>query len=194
MKIKKNIAISSLILVLLFFSNIMGVKAQDQKKDIIHQTFGNVDFKETLYSGNKTNYMKLPTEYAKAYGSFSYASLPLERQIAEEVRLWVSSKYKCSYCLVFHANDLKESGIDQHKINNIMAYRESELFSEKEKAALNFAAAISNVDYEKMSESLIKAKQYFNDEEIETIISCTLLMDIWTRIFAVKGKVPYYAK
>lgn len=166
--------------------------AADDKKDIVHQDFGGVAFKQTLYSGNVTNYADLPTQIAKKYGSFSYESLPLDRQTAQLVRLWTSIKNKCSYCTIFHTQEARDAGIDIHKIDNIVAYRESELFSDKEKAALDYAAAISNVDYDRMPAATKQVRKYFKDEEVETIIMCTLLMDVWSRMFAVKGNVPYY--
>lgn len=174
--------------------NDMSKKNKTEKKDIVNQSFGKIDFKKKLYAENITNYLDLPTQIAKKYGSFSYADLPLDRQIAEQVRLWASIRYKCSYCTVFHTNDARNTGMDTHKVDNIMAYNESDLFSAKEKAALNYASAISYVNYEKLPAATAEVKKYFNEAEIETIIMCTLLMDIWARIFAVQGNTPYYTQ
>lgn len=168
--------------------------AQDNIADIVHQSFGSIAFKETLYTENVTNYTDLPSQIAKKYGSFSYESLPLDRQTAQLVRLWVSVNNKCGYCTVFHTQDARDSGIDIHKVDNIMAYKESQLFSEKEKAALNYAQAISTVSYEDLNNATKEVKKYFSNEEIETIVMCTILMDVWTRVFAVKGNTPYYNK
>lgn len=186
-----------LLFTLVFTTFIMDTKAQNDttaKKDIVSQSFGKIDFKKTLYAENVTDYTDIPKQLAKKYGSFSYASLPLDRQIAEQIRLWASIRYKCSYCTVFHTQDARNTGMDIHKIDNIMAYNESELFSAKEKAALNYASAISYVDYEKLPQATAEVKKYFNEAEIETIVMCTVLMDVWARIFAVQGNTPYYTK
>ncbi|AZA73507.1 alkylhydroperoxidase AhpD family core domain-containing protein [Chryseobacterium indoltheticum] len=174
--------------------NDMSEKNKTEKKNIVNQSFGKIDFKKKLYAENVTNYLDLPTQIAKKYGSFSYADLPLDRQIAEQVRLWASIRYKCSYCTIFHTNDARNTGMDTHKVDNIMAYNQSDLFSAKEKAALNYASAISYVDYEKLPAATAEVNKYFNEAEIETIIMCTLLMDIWARIFAVQGNTPYYTQ
>ncbi|MCH5598901.1 carboxymuconolactone decarboxylase family protein [Niabella ginsengisoli] len=100
----------------------------------------------------------MPTQIAKKYGSFSYDSLPLDRQTAELIRLWASIRYKCSYCTIFHTQDARNSGVDIHKVDNIMAFNESELFTDKEKAALSYAAAISYVDYKKLPAATAEAK------------------------------------
>lgn len=168
--------------------------SNSEKKDIVSQTFGSIDFKKMLYAENETNYTDIPKQLAKKYGSFSYEALPLDRQIAEQIRLWASIRYKCSYCTVFHTQDARNTGMDPHKVDNIMAYNESELFSAKEKAALNYAAAISYVDYENLPATTAEVKKYFSNEEIETIVMCTVLMDVWARIFAVQGNTPYYTK
>lgn len=167
---------------------------ENMKRDIVNQTFGSIEFKQKLYDQNVTNYLELPKLIAKKYGSFNYESLPLDRQIAEMVRLWASIRYKCSYCTIFHTQDARNSGIDIHKIDNIMAYKNSDLFTSKEKAALNYASAISYVDYEKLPSATEIVKQHFNEEEIETIVMCTLLMDIWARLFAIQGNTPYYTE
>lgn len=187
--------IGLLILIIMTFG--MKTKAQTkekQKKDIVNQSFGEIDFKKKLYDKNVTNYLDLPTQIAKKYGSFSYKELPLDRQTAELVRLWTSIKYKCNYCTIFHTQDARNAGIDIHKIDNITAYRESDLYTKKEKAALDYASAISDVDYEKLPTATAEVKKHFKDEEIETIAMCTVLMDVWARIFAMQGNTPYYTK
>lgn len=186
-----------LIITLIFTAFIMDAQAQNDKnakKDIVNQSFGKIDFKKKLYTENVTNYTDIPKQLAKKYGSFSYESLPLDRQIAEQVRLWASIRYKCNYCTVFHTQDARDTGMDIHKVDNIMAYKESELYSAKEKAALDYAAAVSYVDYEKLPAATAEVRKHFSNEEIETIVMCTLLMDVWARIFAVQGNTPYYTE
>ncbi|EIJ40786.1 carboxymuconolactone decarboxylase family protein [Galbibacter orientalis] len=183
-----------LFIILMTLNNSNAQEIEKTETAIVNQSFGSIAFKETLYTENVTNYTDIPSQLAEKYGSFSYESLPLDRQIAELVRLWVSINNKCSYCTIFHTQDARDSGTDIHKIDNIMAYKQSELFSAKEKAALNYAEAISTVSYEKLQEATKEVKRYFNNEEIETIVMCTVLMDVWARVFAVKGNLPYYKK
>lgn len=162
-------------------------------QDIVNQTFGGIEFKRTLYSPDASGYLEIPTQIANRYGSFSYDQLALDRQTAELVRLWVSIKYKCSYCTVFHTQAARDAGIDVHKIDNITAYRRSELYTDSEVAALDYAAAISDVDHEKLPDATAEVRKHFTNPEVETIIMCTVLMDMWARIFAAQGNVPYYS-
>lgn len=45
--------------------NDMSEKNKTEKKDIVNQSFGKIDFKKKLYAENVTNYLDLPTQIAK---------------------------------------------------------------------------------------------------------------------------------
>jgi len=159
--------------------------------DIVHQSFGEIAFKTERLSSNESDYLKLPNAWAKAYGSFN-KSLKLSPQIAEMVRVRVGQMNRCDYCNVFHTNDALEVGIVPAKVHSISTWRTSGLFSDKERAALAYAEALSSLDHEAMPAAYQQLDAVgFSAVEKEEITNCALLMDVWARVFLAQGKTSY---
>ncbi|WP_417661181.1 carboxymuconolactone decarboxylase family protein [Pseudomonas sp.] len=159
--------------------------------DIVHQSFDDIAFKTTRLSSNESGYLKLPTQWAKDYGSFN-KSLKLAPQIAEMVRLRVSQVDNCNYCVVFHTNDALETGIAPAKVNSIATWRSSELFSDKERAALAYAEALAKVDHAAMPAAYAQLDAVgYSATEKEEMTNSAILMSVWSRIFLAQGKTSY---
>ncbi len=70
--------------------------------------------------------------------AFSYAAvLQTDKKLAQLLRLSVSQNNECVYCVILNAKASREIGITEAKINNISSWWNSELFTQKEKVALN---------------------------------------------------------
>lgn len=161
--------------------------------DITHQSFDNIAFKTTRLSTNESNYLKLPTQWAKDYGSRN-KSLKLAPQIAEMVRLRVGQVDNCNYCVIFHTKDALDSGIAPAKVSSISTWRRSELFSDKERAALAYAEALAKVDNAAMPVAYAQLDAVgYSATEKEELTNCAILMSVWSRLFLAQGKTAYVA-
>ncbi|WP_339514586.1 carboxymuconolactone decarboxylase family protein [Pseudomonas sp. RL_15y_Pfl2_60] len=159
--------------------------------DIINQNFGDIAYKTTRLSTNESNYLDLPTQWAKAYGSFN-KKLKLAPQIAEMVRLRVGQIDNCNYCNVFHTRDALETGMSPAKVYAISTWRSSELFSAKERAALAYAETLAKVDNAAMPEAYAQLdKVGYSAVEKEELTNCAILMSVWSRLFLAQGKTSY---
>lgn len=161
--------------------------------DIVHQSFGDIAFKTTRLTTNESKFLELPTQWAKAYGS-NNTSLKLAPQIAEMVRLRVSQVDNCNYCTVFHTRDALESGIAPAKVYALATWRSSELFSDKERAALAYAEALAKLDNSAMPAAYAQLdKVGYSAVEKEELTNCAILMSVWSRVFLAQGKTSYVA-
>ena len=58
------------------------------------------------------------------------------RELVELVNLRASQINGCAFCLDMHGKALRKMGVDQQKLDLLVAWREAPIFSEREQAAL----------------------------------------------------------
>lgn len=159
--------------------------------DIVHQQIGTIAFKTTRLSSNESNYLKLPVAWAESYGSFN-KSLKLPPQTAEMVRLRVGQMDRCDYCTVFHTRDALAAGVEPAKVSSIANWRSSGAFSDKERAALAYAEALSSLDQGAISAAYQQLDTVgYSAVQKEELTNVTILMNVWSRIFLAQGKQSY---
>lgn len=69
------------------------------------------------------------------------ASSELEHREAELLKVRASQLNGCAFCLDLHSREAREAGVEQQKLDLLPAWRESTIFSEREKAVLAIAEA-----------------------------------------------------
>ncbi|WP_455427085.1 carboxymuconolactone decarboxylase family protein [Dryocola sp. LX212] len=173
--------------VLMIFSFYTDAYAQ---KNISQRDYNDVTFKVTRLGSNSTDYLKLPKEWAKDYGSDSTKLKYIDSKLAELVRLRVSQIDKCNYCVILHTKQTIKLAIPMAKVDSLSTWRQSDLFSSKEKAALNYAETLAELNYDNIQLAFDKLiSTGFSQPEIEELTNTTLLMNIWSRIFMAQGKI-----
>jgi alkylhydroperoxidase family enzyme len=87
--------------------------------------------------------------------------------LKEAVRVLISTKHFCGYCSTVRSSVAKARGLTEEKILATMDFEASDLFSEKERAALRFAtlfkAGDDAIDSDQVYDDL---KRHFTEEEI----------------------------
>lgn len=127
--------------------------------------------------------------------AFGYtATLRIDRQLAELLRLRVSQLNNCSYCLDLHYRAAREAGIPRAKIDTLSAWWETEFHSEAEQSALRYAEALTRAadtdrdgEFQRFHDSLA---ENFSSEEILEIVGVVVNMNVWTRIKLAEGVMP----
>jgi AhpD family alkylhydroperoxidase len=85
----------------------------------------------------------------------------------EVVRILISTKHFCGYCSTVHSNVAKARGLTQEKVAAIVDFETSDLFDEREKAALRFATKFKMGDDGVDSDAAYDdIKRHFTEEEI----------------------------
>lgn len=73
------------------------------------------------------------------------AASGLEHNLLEFVKLRASQINGCAYCIHMHATDLRRHGESEMRLYMLDAWRESPLYSERERAALAWTEALTRV-------------------------------------------------
>ena len=69
----------------------------------------------------------------------------LEPRLVALVRTRVSQMNGCAYCLHMHTEEALQAGEQEVRLHVLDAWRESAMYSERERAALNWAESLTNI-------------------------------------------------
>jgi alkylhydroperoxidase family enzyme len=87
--------------------------------------------------------------------------------LKEMVRVLISTRHFCGYCSTVRSNVAKERGLAEDKVMAVMNFETSDLFDERERAALRFAARFKSGDDGVDSDAAYEdIKRHFTEEEI----------------------------
>ncbi|GAA0506882.1 alkyl hydroperoxide reductase AhpD [Saccharopolyspora subtropica] len=102
---------------------------------------------------------------------------PLAEKVRELVKLRVSQVNGCVYCVDKHAAEARRSGETEDRLTHLPVWRESELFDERERAALAYAEAVTtqrHVDDELWDEA---RKQFPDKAELGHLVAQVALIN-----------------
>lgn len=107
----------------------------------------------------------------------------LDHRLVELVKLRASQINGCAFCLHMHATDAVKHGESDMRLHLLSAWRESPLFTDRERAALNWTESLTKVaetgapdaDY-----ALLKA--HFNETEIGHLTLVIGTINLWNRV------------
>src|SRR3954465_4337913 len=95
----------------------------------------------------RLNYPKLAPEAARAlYGLGTYlAGSGLEHGLLELVKIRASQINGCAFCIDMHTKDARAEGETEQRIYALNAWREAPFFTDRERAALAWAEAVTHI-------------------------------------------------
>ena len=127
--------------------------------------------------------------------AFGYtADLTLDGQLAQLLRLRVAQINNCAYCLNVHYAAARDVGIPQVKIDCLTGWWETRLFSEAERAALEYAEALTRACDTTVSQAFQqyhdKLTSHFVEAAMLEIVAVVVNMNVWTRLKLAEGAMP----
>ncbi|MGK9175326.1 carboxymuconolactone decarboxylase family protein [Yokenella regensburgei] len=143
-------------------------------------------------SARVNHFQTIPT-LIKTLGDASMAShkSSLDGGIKNLVDIRASQLNGCAFCLDMHVKQAKLRGERELRLYHIAIWRESPLFSEKEKAALALTESVTRPDAEGISDALYLAtRDYFTDEEISELTFAIALINAWNRLQLLSRMQP----
>ncbi|QES87951.1 carboxymuconolactone decarboxylase family protein [Rhizosphaericola mali] len=103
--------------------------------------------------------------------------------LKELIKLRTSQINGCAFCLDMHSKDAIKLGETSQRIFVLSAWRETNLFSEEEKAAILMTEEITLIQNQGLSESTYQnALKYFSEIQIAQIIMAIITINAWNRI------------
>lgn len=136
--------------------------------------------------------MAIANAGAAAFGHT--AELRLDRQLAQLLRLRVAQINNCAYCLNVHYGAARDVGVPQVKIDCLTAWWETRLFSAAERAALEYAEALTRASDTTVTQAFQqyhdKLTPHFDKAAMLEIVAVVVNMNVWTRLKLAEGAMP----
>jgi AhpD family alkylhydroperoxidase len=113
------------------------------------------------------------------------ASSGLEPALIELVKIRASQINGCAFCLHMHTRDARTQGEREERLYLLDAWRESPLYSKRERAALAWTEAVTLVAQDHVPDEVYdQAHAEFSDEELVRLTLLVATINAWNR-FAI---------
>lgn len=111
------------------------------------------------------------------------ATSQVERSLLELIYYRVSQINGCAYCLDMHTKDLRALGETEQRLYVLPAWREAPFYSERERAALAWAEALTKLSGRIVPDEIYDmAMEQFSEEEIIDITLAVIAINSYNRI------------
>jgi AhpD family alkylhydroperoxidase len=115
--------------------------------------------------------------------SAASAASGLERSLLELVRLRASQINHCAYCIDMHTKDARAQGETEQRLYLVSAWREAPLYSDRERAALEWTEAVTNVGETAVPDSVFeRVRQHFDEAELVALTFAVVAINSWNRL------------
>jgi AhpD family alkylhydroperoxidase len=84
----------------------------------------------------------------------------------------------CEFCLDLGSQICRNSGLSDEALLALARYRDSELFNEREKLALDYTVAVMRTPVEVTDELFARMKEYFSDKQLVEITALLTLVNL----------------
>jgi len=133
-----------------------------------------------------------PGAYRAMAGLESYLhECGLEESLLHLIKLRASQINGCAYCLDMHWKDLKAIGEKDERLYELNAWEEAPLYSERERAALAWTEAVTEVSKSHVPDQLYEnVRKHFSEKEMADLTLAIATINAWNRLSISARVVP----
>lgn len=115
----------------------------------------------------------------------------LEESFVDLVNLRASQINGCAYCLDMHWKDLRAGGATEQHLYGFDAWEESPYYSDRERAALAWTDAITNIrDGHVPDDVYHRMQKFFSEKELADLTLAVAGINAWNRLNIAGRTVP----
>ncbi len=119
------------------------------------------------------------------------ANSSIEHSLYELVKTRASQINGCAYCLDMHTRDARKAGETEQRLYVLSAWRDTPFFTERERAALEWTEALTQISQNHISDELYeRVKAHFNDRELVDLTMAIVVINGWNRLAIPFRTVP----
>ena len=144
--------------------------------------------------------MKPRIDYAKVAGGVLNAMRELEKylhgcgideSLLHLIKLRVSQINGCAYCIDMHWKDLRALGESEQRLYGLDAWEESPYYTDRERAALAWAEAVTNLKDGHVSDAVYEDTiKHFGEKELADLTLAVGAINSWNRLLIAGRTVP----
>jgi len=130
--------------------------------------------------------------YAKAFPEGVHAVLGVEKAVRESglepsllelVKTRASQLNGCAYCIDMHTKDARAAGETEQRLYALSAWRETPFFTPRERAALAWTEAITNIQQGHAADAVYEeVRREFDEAALVRLTLAIAQINTWNRI------------
>ena len=107
----------------------------------------------------------------------------LDHKLLALVKTRVSQLNGCAYCLHMHTEEAHKLGETDMRLHLLDAWRESQLYSARERAALAWAESLTNIQATHAPDDVYEeARKQFSEKELANLSIAIAMINAWNRL------------
>jgi AhpD family alkylhydroperoxidase len=115
----------------------------------------------------------------------------LDHKLIHLLKMRASQINGCAYCIDMHSIDARAGGETEQRLYELDAWRETPFYTDRERAALAWTEAITNVAQTHVPDDVYEeVKKQFNEKEIVDLTLVASVINTWNRIAIATRAVP----
>ena len=114
----------------------------------------------------------------------------LEQPLLQLVRMRASQLNHCAYCIDMHSKDARHEGESEQRLYALSAWRETPFFTDRERAALAWAEAVTRIGGGVPDEAFEAAREHFAENELVDLTWAVVAINGWNRLAISYRAVP----
>ena len=142
---------------------------------------------------SRVNHFKTVPTLAKSLSDISMAlrKTSLDTTLKHLMDIRASQLNHCAFCLDMHVKEAKLHSERELRLYHVAIWRESPLFTAREKAALALTEALTRIDEHGVSEALYgELREHFSEVEISELTFAIAVINSWNRVQILSQMVP----
>jgi AhpD family alkylhydroperoxidase len=146
------------------------------------------------HAESRVNFAEQSPELVKKLVELSTAitkSGHIEPKLALLVDIRASQMNGCAFCLDMHVKEAKLHGERELRLYHVAIWRESPLFTPKERAALALTEALTDIAPTGISDELYaEAREQLSEKELATLLFRVAAINAWNRVNVAVRSMP----
>jgi AhpD family alkylhydroperoxidase len=127
-------------------------------------------------------------------GHYLNTETGLETSLLNMVRLRASLMNGCEYCIHLHTGELQKLHEPAERIERLAEWRNSDLYTKRERAALAWAEVVTNIQEGHAPDEVYdEVRAHFSDVETVNLTLAIATINAWNRIAISLGAYPGHA-
>ena len=107
----------------------------------------------------------------------------LEKSLMELVKIRASQINGCSHCLELHSRRARIQGETEQRVILLAAWRETDVYTQRERAALEWTEALTRIDLGRVSDEIYGfVRQHFSEKELVDLSLAVLSINDYNRL------------
>ena len=139
---------------------------------------------------NRINYFKVAPEALENIMELEkyVKKTSIDRKLRELVKIRVSQINGCSYCLNMHTKEAKKLKVTNEQIDHLSTWKETNIYSEEEKTALELAESLTLISERRVNDELYhRVREHYDEKDYVDLVMIINQINMWNRLSISMG-------